>query len=348
MTISFKRLIVVYLLFLSITGCKQKNTPDVSGIEVKINIERFDQFMFRKMDTADITRGAAELQSAYPYFTNDFLVYILGLPGLAQSLPNTALHVTRAELKRFITLTTPLYDSLAASFNNTNDVKERLSQSFKYVKYYYPQYTVPKVVYYLGPFDAPGVAITNQALAVGLQLFAGRNFSFYQTPQGQEMFPGYISRNFSPEYIPVNCMKAVAEDIYPDKSAGRPLIEEMIEKGKQWYLTRHFMPGVADSLLTGYTARQAKWCQENEASIWNYFLQGNELYTSEPMVVKNYIGDSPNTQGMPDAAPGNIGQWVGLQILERYAQKNPALKPDDILKVPANKIFAGAKYKPKN
>ena len=61
---------------------------------------------------------------------------------------------------------------------------------------YFPRYEVPKFISYLGPFDAPGVAITESAVAIGLQLYAGQDFPFYTSVEGQQLFPAYISKRF--------------------------------------------------------------------------------------------------------------------------------------------------------
>ena len=143
-------------------------------------------------------------------------------------------------------------------------------------------------------------------------------------------------------------MKAIAEDLFPDKSEGRPLIEQMIEKGKYWWLASKFLPETEDSLITGFTQKQLDWCKSNEGLIWNYFLQtNNELYSIDPDIIKNYIGDAPTTAGMPDIAPGNIGQWVGCQIVKKYAENNPALSPALLMKTAPKKILEETKYKPK-
>ena len=141
-------------------------------------------------------------------------------------------------------------------------------------------------------------------------------------------------------------MKSLAEDVFPDQSQGKPLIEQMIEKGKSWWLVYQLLPETADSLITGFTQRQLKWCLSNEGQIWNFFLEQN-LYTLEPDLIKNYIGDAPYTQGMPDASPGNIGQWVGLRIVEKYASLHPDFSPQQLLNTPARIIFEESKYKPK-
>lgn len=332
-------------VLLILVGCN--NAPDVSGIKVTTTIGRFDKFMFEKIDTNSIEQSTNNLQSTFPWFTNDFISNILGLTTLSSSTSDSAANVTFSELKHFIHVTRPLYDSLSFKFEDLSWLEKELNQSFKYLKYYFPDYKVPKIVAYVGPFNAPGIAITNESLAIGLQLYGGKDFSFYTSAEGQEVFPLYISRTFEPQYITANSMIAIEQDLYPDKSGGRPLVEQLIEKGKQWYMLDKLLPNAPDSIKTHYTQAQLKWCESNEGLIWNFFLENNYLYTAEFDIIKTYIGEAPNTQGMPDASPGNIGQWVGWKIVKKYAEKNKSLSPDALMKTNNKKIFSEAKYKPR-
>jgi hypothetical protein len=50
---------------------------------------------------------------------------------------------------------------------------------------------------------------------------------------------------------------------------------------------------------------------------------------------------------MSEASPGNIGQWVGWQIIKSYTEKKSGLTPQQLLQTDAKKIFEEAKYKPK-
>jgi hypothetical protein len=343
-----KSILVSSLTACTFAGCKNNHTPDVSNIKVDITIDRFDKFLFEKVDTLSIAKGANDLQAAFPYFTNDFISNILGLRVITPTTTDSAASATLFELKHFIHVTRPLYDSLAYKFSNLSRLENELNQPFKYLKYYFPNYQIPKIVAYVGPFNAPGIAITNDALAIGLQLYGGKDFSFYTSAEGQEVFPLYISRTFEPQYIPANAMKAIEEDLYPDKSGGRPLIEQMIQKGKEWYMLDKLLPETPDSIKTGYTAGQLKWCENNEGLIWNFFLENNYLYTEEFDIIKTYIGEAPNTQGMPDASPGNIGQWVGWKIVKKYAEKNESLSLDALMKMDNKKILSEAKYKPRS
>jgi hypothetical protein len=202
-------------------------------------------------------------------------------------------------------------------------------------------------VTFIGPLDGPGVALTTHDLAIGLQAYAGRNFSFYLTGKGQDMYPGYISRRFEPEYMDANCMSALADDIFPDSSDGRPLIEQMVIKGRYWWLEEKLIPDAPDSIITGYTQTQLKWCAGNEGEIWGYFLQQNALYTIDPDIVKNYIGEGPYTLGMPKPSPGNIGAWVGYRIVKKYVEGHPDIRPVDLMRVPAQSLFEQSGYKPR-
>jgi hypothetical protein len=335
-----KYLPLLFLLF--IIGCKTgKKSPDTSNIPVTVHIERFDQAFFA-IDTNHIQQGLLDLAGRYPYFINDFAVNILGTSPLSDT-SNNAFYICR----RFISGYEPVRDSLELKFSDMRPIEAELKKGFQHVRYYFPKYNLPpKVVSYIGPFDAPGVALTRFTLAIGLQLYAGKQFPFYLSRQGQDLFPLYISRRFEPEYVVPNCMKALAEDIFPDQSQGKPLIEQMIEKGKNWWLIDQLLPETADSLKTGLTKKQLDWCVSNEGQIWKFFLDQN-LYSPDPDLIKNFIGDAPYTQGMPEASPGNIGQWVGWRIVQKYASLHPDFTPLQLMQTPDRTIFDEAKYKPR-
>ena len=50
---------------------------------------------------------------------------------------------------------------------------------------------------------------------------------------------------------------------------------------------------------------------------------------------------------MGENSPGNIGQWIGWQIVKAYVEKNTSLKPEEVMRTDAKKIFDEARYKPK-
>ena len=319
------------------------NAPDVSGVVVKeVHIERFDTAFF-SLDSNDVVPGLHRLVREFPWFTGDFIGNILG----AGPLSDTS-HLAFQATRQFLVSYLPIRDSLEKKYARLDWLEKDLTKGFRYFKYYFPKYELPqKVVAYIGPFNGPGVAITPYALAIGLQSYAGKNFSYYLSQQGQEDNPAYISRRFEPEYITSNCLTTLAQDLFPDSSENHPLIDQMIIKGRYLWLAGRLLPDVPDSIRTGYTQGQLKWCGSNEQSLWNFFLQNTDLFTVDPDIIKNYIGEGPKTLGMPDAAPGNIGAWVGWQIVKKYIDGHGSIEPAALMRTPVRTIFEESKYKPR-
>jgi hypothetical protein len=339
---------IVILVIFSFACNNKSNIPDVSAIKVNLDVQRFENDFF-SIDTNAVSQGLQSLQQKYPSFTPVFLGGVLGLPDSAV--------IIEREVRRFISLNRTIYEAIKRKYADVSDVRQDLEKSFRFVKYYFPSYTIPNIITLAGPIDAMakmqnGDYSTNflgrDFLGISLQFYLGKDFSIYQAQYFVDnVAPLYRSRRFEKEYIAPDAMKLIVDDLFPDKSNGKPLIEQMIEKGKQWWLLDKFMPNTSDSLKTGYTQKQLDWCNENEGLIWNYFLTSENLETIEPSVIQNYIGESPSTQGMPGASPGNIGPWVGWQIVKKFAEKNSSLKPEEIMNTAARKILAEAKYKPK-
>jgi hypothetical protein len=332
----FRILVLASLVFF--ISCKGgKNTPDVSHVNVEVSIDRFEKAFFA-LDTANMAQGLAGLRNAFPAFYPTFMRDILRVNPL-----DTA---TFPIIKTVLSSYSSLNDSVQEKYSNLDWLQNELIYNFRFVKYYYPDYNIPRVITFIGTLDAPGVVLSPQYLGIGLHQYIGKNFSGYQIAEVQQLYPSYISRRFDKEYISTNCMKAVVDDIYPDKSTGKPLVEQMIEKGKQWFLLDHFAPDAADSLKTGYTQKQLDWVLENEGNIWPVVVKEN-LYSIEPSVIQSYIGEAPFTQTMSQASPGNIGQWIGWRIVQKFADKNEKLSIQQVVQMPAKTILESANYRPK-
>jgi hypothetical protein len=332
----------LFLFLLTFFSCNNNDShPDVSDIKMDTKLERFETGFFA-IDTNNISQGLQSVAPKFPGFYPDFMQHIMGVTGS----PNDT--ATLAVTRQFLTSYYSFAKELEKKFGNISSIEKEIRSGFQYVKYYFPGYKLPAVITYIGPLDAPAVAMTRNYLAIGLHLFAGKDFPGYRAAEVEQMFPSYITRRFDPVYIPANSLKAIVDDLFPDRSSGLTLIEQMIEKGKQWWLLDKFMPETPDSLKTGYTGDQLTWCKENEGQIWNAIIGfAGDLYTKDPAAIQLYIGESPSTQGMPSASPGNIGPWIGWQIVKKFVEKKSSLKPAEVMSTPARKILDEAKYKPK-
>lgn len=323
------------------TGCHSgQDTPDVSGIKVAVKVERFDKDLFA-LDSTRLAEQWPAIQKKYPDFSRYFVDDVLAL-GPAGDDPSTAYK----ELRHFLGQNQHLKDTVWQKFPNMDGITAVLNNYFRYVKYYYPDYQVPAIITFIGNF-ADRETLTRDGLAIGLDFYMGPDFSFYQIPEVQEVFPSYVSRRFAVQYLPVNVMRAVLVDLYPTNLDTANLVTQLIDQGKRMYIVDKFLPGVNDTLKLGYTGRQYDWCRANEGLIWNFLVEQNVLYSFDQDVVKTYTGDAPSTQTMPAQSPGDIAAFVGWQIVKKYASRHGDVSPKRLMDLSARDILAGAQYNPK-
>lgn len=329
------------LILLCAAGCKRRDIPDVSNIKVDLQVQRFEKDFFA-IDTTKSDESLQQLHQKYPTFTQDFLFNILALPPQPDSVKTL-----QAQLSSFLRSYQPLKDSADKVFSNLDDVADQVKRGLQFVKHYFPSYRVPTtIVSFIGPINSYANILTQDAFAVGLQSYMGKNYSLYNSEAGQSLYPAYVSRRFDKLYIPVNCMKNIIDDIFPDNSAGKPLIEQMVQEGKRMYILDHLLPETADSLKTGYTQAQLDGAIAHETNIWSYFVQNDLLYSTEQDVMRDYMNDSPKTLVFGEGSPGFIGKFVGWQIVKKWMSKNEKLTLTELINTGPQRIFSEAKYKP--
>jgi len=342
-----------YFLALLLFSCNSSTKPDVSNIEVNLKTERFDNDFFR-IDTNEVSSSIQLLYKKYPGFTGGFVSNILGLHADSLSVGHSA---TSEAVRQFIKDYTPIKDSSDRIFKDFSKWTTKIDEALRYVKYYFPKYQLPeKVIVFIGPMDAffntsfgiQGDVLTPAGIGIGLQLHLGKDFSFYKSEEGQELYPEYISRSFDPEHIPINAMMVIIDDLYPPQNQSSTLIEQMVESGKKYFLLEKFLPDENESALFGYTEEQTKGVYKNEATIWDFFLNNNLINNNDPTIIKNYIGPSPKTQAFGDGAPGNLGSFIGLQIVKKFMEVNPKISLDQLMKMPQRRVYEQSKYKPRN
>lgn len=332
-------LVVIYTVLLA--SCSGKKVPNVSSIKVDLEVQRFEKSFF-SIDSNSIGPSMQRLNQQYPGFLRDFVFNILALP----PQPDSAM-VVEGNVRKFIQSYRPLKDSADIIFNDFQPIAADVEQGLKFVHYYFPDYKLPKkLITFIGPIDSYGNIVTPDALAVGLQMYMGRQYSLYSLESVQQMYPSYISRRFEKQYIPVNCIKSVIEDMYPDNTAGRPLVEQMVEAGKKLYLLDQLMPNADDTLKTGYTKAQLDGAYANESTIWSFFVQNDLLFSIDRSVIRDYMNDAPKTQALGEASPGFIGQFVGWQIVKKWMSKKSKTKLDELMHTNPKIIYEQAKYKP--
>lgn len=334
--------LVVGLFFFSCSN--KKDAPDVSGINTDVTVHRFDKDFFAA-DTTQLQTSLQAIEKKYPAFLQVYFKYFAPVSEIAiqQGIP------FESALLQYYRFIKPLAAEAEKRFPSIEKIEEELEANLRYAKHYFPSFKTPVVLTSVeslnpeNPNEVYGTTFYQDTLIISLQMFLGKDYAAYDPTQ----YPDYIRRRFEPQYIVPNSIRAIVGELYADTSEGASLIEQMIEKGKQWWLMKKLLPETPDSLITGYTAQQTAALGREEGNIWGVITQNENLFSVEQVTIQSYIGEAPFTPTLPQGAPGNIGPWIGWRIIEKFEEENPEMTVEQILRTTAKKIFGEAKYKPK-
>jgi len=338
--------IISLLCAFAVQSCqfnKSNDNPDVSHIPVEVNIRRFDRDLFR-VDTTQMASGLAQLEKDYPEFS---AVYFGQILGSKDSLIAPEGHV--AYVKGFVThpAIKKLADTTAIVYPDLAFLEAQLAQSFRYLKYYFPDSETPDLTTFISEYTVASFIYGKNSLAVGLDFFLGADYPYGVYNPGNPNFSQYLTRTNNKEHLAVKTLMPLVADLCANPSGDR-LLDLMVHKGKILYILDHLAPYASDTVIIEYTPAQLSWCVDNEQDMWAHFLQEELLYSSVWQDIRKLVEYSPSSPGMPPEAPGRTGSWMGWQIVKAYMERHPETTFRELIELQdAQFILDQSKYRPR-
>lgn len=310
------------LLFITFFSCNQKSKVEkaVEEIPLTIQVERFDK-IFYETPVANFPEMRKKYSAFFPKEIAD------------------SVFVNK--------MTDPLYRELYSEvqkiYNDFSSVQTEIENTFRYIKYYFPNQNPPqKVTTLISEMDYEHKVIySDSLLLISLDLYLGKEHKFYE-------FPNYFTQTFERSQI----MPDIVSDfstrvIAPPRD--RTFLSQMIYFGKEMYLKDLILPDYDDYTKMGYTKEQQNWCEENQSEIWRYFIEDNLLYDTDSKLVARFIAPAPFSKFylvLDNESPGRTGVWMGWQIVRSF-MKNNEISVADLMTMDAKELFTRSKYKPK-
>lgn len=348
---TMSQLLKVFILLgivVSINSCQdeiREDLPDVSHIDVDATIIRFDSDL-ASLDTNNLAIGLDSLSAKYPKL---YYLYFDRVINLADKNPkifesNVKSYISNANTKRVL-------DTVAVEFPDMNALQEEFSMTFKYLKYYFPDYNFPNLYAVVSDFGYqkfvfPDVDNTD-GLAIGLDMFLGETFPYKDLDPQNPSFSDYLTRSFNKDHIVKKTVELHLDDLLGSPSGVR-FLDLALFNGKKLYVLDKVLPFKSDTVIHEYTGSQMEWLQNNELQIWSYFVDENLLYETNQKIINKYLNPSPNSPGMPASAPGRTGNYIGWKIVQAYMNKFPETTIQDLLSDSDSQAFLEkARYRPK-
>ena len=316
------RIFLIVVVVMAFFGCKEDAglEKEISKIDIDFVVERFD-LDFGKAKPQDIPA----LKQRFPFL-------------FSQRIPDS---IWIQKLND--TLQQQMFSETKTNFKNLDYVKDELLYLFQHLKYYDKSFQIPRVITVADDVDyRTKTIVNNELIIINLLNYLGNDHEFYHN------IPMYLSKNMTEDQIVPDIANGYAK-AYMFQSRRKTFLEELIYFGKLLYFKDVMIPEFSDAQKIGYTQNELKWVQLNEAQIWSYFVERELLFSTDAKLVTRFLAPAPFSKfylQIDNDSPGQIGQYIGWQIVKAYAEKTE----DDILAImqtDADIIFNKSKYKPK-
>ncbi|TLX75302.1 gliding motility protein GldB [Labilibacter sediminis] len=329
-------LFFVLLCVLS-TSCKDKQLhPDVSSIEVELNVIPFYQ-EFGAIDTLNVETDIQPIIEKYPQFMQAYSRQIVKLG----STDNPEYYKRTYD---FLT-----YDANKDIFKKAGDIfsdhqqfSSDLEEGFKHYKYYFKDVNVPDVYLMVSGFSQ-SIAVDSAWVGVSIEKYLGEDCEFYEWLN----IPKYLRKGMTKEKMASDVIRAMALTNYTYDTGVNDLINNMVYKGKVRYFVHRMFPDLQDSLLFDYSAEQIHWCQKNEDNMWASMVEWKHIFSNDRMLIQKYTGDAPFTANFGNNSAPRAGEYIGYKIVESYMKNNEEITLKDLMEEQdGRKILAASRYRP--
>ena len=322
----FMKLFIVPIIFIFISflfiKCEssEKLRPDFSSVPLDIQIDRFDKEFFNSRDDEIV-----DLKNKYPFFFPKEFDDSIWLKRKNDPL----LSLLNSEINKV--------------FFSDKVLKTPIEKVFKHIKYYFPNYKIPKVITVSNNVDYLNKVILNDSLLIiSIDTYLGNKNKIYNG------IPSYLVEQMDIKYLSSNILDEFLIKIIP-KSNERSFISKIINHGKKLFLKDLLIPNLKDEIKIGYTQSQFKWAKENELFIWRFFVQNEFLFSTNPSLEDRFINPSPFSKfylEIDNLSPGKIGQWIGWKIVRSFMEKNKEISISDLINISESDIYINSNYKP--
>jgi hypothetical protein len=235
-------------------------------------------------------------------------------------------------------------ENVEEKFASMAPLEDDLEYLFKHLKYYFPKTQTPRVIGVINNVDYQSKTIyADSLLLVSLDTYLGSDHYLY------EGIPQYVRQEMDIQFLASHVAgKFAANKIPPTKD--RSLLSQMIYHGKQVYFKEWVLPQSSDAQKMGYTDTQIQWVIDNEMYMWQYFVQKQLLYNTDPSFTQRFIEPAPFSKfylEIDNESPGRVGVWMGWQIIKSYMERYPDTEISALLNLPAQTLFSKSNYKPR-
>ena len=331
-----QKIIISLLLILLLSSCQQKSRFHIATFEhpVEVKINRFD-LDFIALDTTNMVDGLKSLALKYPVFYPIFVSDILMMHPI-----DTIANVH--QIKKFLkdTVFAKVHQEVISTFENTDAIEKELSLAYSYLTHHLPDIQLPEIYFFVSGFNRQFLQ-NKSLLGVGNDLYLGANYPIYK-----DLTHEYLIPNMRKEMLVTDILSTILHNEF-NIDSNTNLLNAMIYEGKMLFLLSVIMPNVSSDNIIGFSKEALIWCKKNEQSVWETMVANKHLFSTDLLLINQYIHNAPFTSPISQTSPGRLGAWIGWQIVQSYMQNNKYVSLNDLMNTTsAQLILEQSMYRP--
>jgi len=306
---------------------------DAEKLDLKVN--RFEQALFA-INAENVVELSSKWKADFGTFDEVFASQIMHKGNLTdeeyhQELLTFTQHKDMREA----------YDSVAVLFADFSAIEAELEFAFWQFSDDFPSYPIPEITTFFGGFNY-GVVTYDNNISIGLENFLGENSKYYSLLGN----PNYLRFQKQKKFIASNVMEVWLNEYFQQYLGGRDLLSQLIYKGKVMYCIDKMLPELAMQDKFRFTAEQMDWVKENEASIWQYIVHEDLLFSKDEQQFRTLINYAPFAKGMPPESPGRVAYYIGYKMVSEYMDNNEIDMEELMYLSDSRQFLRQSKYKP--
>lgn len=321
---SIKNIFFMFFAGLLFVSCDYNPLDiDASDEVVDVSFVNVDS-VIANADSAELLMANAkyksEITDAYDYLVS----YCLQIGKVEDSAFYNSIMLYRED-----TGVKELNESITKNFSDVSGYSNEILGALKHLKYHLPKAKLPTHVVYINSLFASSIFCTENEIAIGLDRYLGENDPVVQKLNPMEFY-GWIKKGMNQEFLTRDAITGWLETHIIDETESN-IAEQMIRWGKIMYLTEAAYPEKSQATILRYSEEELIWAKENEYSFWQYLIDQNLLYSTDPRIIANIMNPGPTTSGLPtEGAPDRLGRYLGWKMVHQYIEFNE-LKVEDVV-----------------
>jgi len=325
------KLVLVCLCSIFCLGCT--NPKAFGGDSLPIKINRFDLNLYEYLEDKESDEKILQNDSLFLSVFGENIVFV--------GRPDSVGFFDR--LRSFFSDSTlmDLYQSVLVIFDDATPYEKELSSGFGLLLKEFSQLKLPQIYMHVSGLNQ-NIVVTDAILSLSVDKYLGKDFPLYP-----DFFYDYQLQQMAPERIVPDYLLGFMYSEFPFKENQNTLLDRMLYEGKLRYILSKALPQRKMWEYFGYTEEQYNWCIQSESRIWTAILQQKQLYTTDYLIISQYINDAPYTAPLTDSSPGRVGVWMGYRIIASYMKNHPQTTFQELMeRTDSQEFFKEARYKP--